>query len=282
MYGDQARGTITEDTPLDVRKGWDYAESKHAAEQIVLEAAAKGLPAVVLRIAVVYGPHNLTIVARPLRHLMEGRLFLIECKDVPSNTIYIDNLCEAIRRSLDGGPELNGQTFVLSDDDGYTWGEYFGYFASQLGATIHYPARVASSGAAAAEPSMLSRWLRGTRDLVLSSEVKQLAKRVYLSEPWGTPARWGLETFPNAAERLKRMIRPEEGFIYRPNPVEDAQLPPFTMDPITARVISDKARRMLEFTPVVSRARAMELTFAWARFARIVPSPAAEEIGAPR
>ena len=55
-------GTITEDTPIRPKKGWDYAESKYAAEQIVLEAAARGLPASFFALAVVYGPHNLTIV----------------------------------------------------------------------------------------------------------------------------------------------------------------------------------------------------------------------------
>src|SRR5436309_530328 len=37
LYGDQAAGVITEDTAIRPRKGWDYAESKYAAEQIVLE-----------------------------------------------------------------------------------------------------------------------------------------------------------------------------------------------------------------------------------------------------
>jgi len=69
VYGERVDGTITEETPVNPKKGWDYAESKHAAEQIVLEAAAKGLPAVILRVAVVYGPHNMTIVTRPLEQL---------------------------------------------------------------------------------------------------------------------------------------------------------------------------------------------------------------------
>ena len=50
---------------------------KYAAEQIVLEAAARGLPAVVLRVAVVYGPHNMTVVTRPLEQLFDfGDIFV--------------------------------------------------------------------------------------------------------------------------------------------------------------------------------------------------------------
>jgi predicted dehydrogenase/nucleoside-diphosphate-sugar epimerase len=279
LYGDQVTGTITEETPARPKKGWDYAESKYEAEQIVLEAAARGLQVVVLRVAVVYGPHNMTITARPLQHLVKDRLFLADCRDVPSNTIYIDNLCAGIQRALDGGPELNGQTFLLSDDDGCTWGEYFGYFADQIGASVHHIAKT-NSAAAAPPPSLPRRWLRSTRELVTSSEVKALAKRIYLADPWGTPVRWGIDRFPQAAEKLKRLVRPEEGFVYRPNPVAAEQLPPFTVDPIAARVSTDKARRLLGFEPVVARRRAMDLTLAWARHARIVPtSVSREEIG---
>jgi predicted dehydrogenase/nucleoside-diphosphate-sugar epimerase len=275
LYGNDVKGVITEDTPARPTKGWDYSESKYAAEQIVLEAAARGLPAVVLRVAVVYGPHNLTIVARPLQHLAKNRLTLVDCDDVPCNTIYVDNLCFGIERSLDAGADANGQIFLLSDDDGYTWGEYFGYFADRLGSTLQRAAKQPPAPVTAG-PSLLSRWLRGTRDLVTSSEVKALAKRVYQSDPWGAPARWGVETFPNAVRKVAAIVRPEEPFIYRPNPEPVGHGDMFTVDPIAARVNAEKAARVLGFKPLVSRSRAMALTLDWARYARIVPAAAHE------
>jgi predicted dehydrogenase/nucleoside-diphosphate-sugar epimerase len=282
LYGDRVTGTITEDTPPQPKKGWDYAESKLAAEQVVLEAAAKGLPAVILRVAVVYGPYNMTITTRPLQHLAKDKLVLVDCRDVASNTIYVDNLCAGIQLALDRAPELAGQTFLLSDDDGCSWGDYFGYFAYALGASIqHVPARE-PSGPSAAPASLLTRWARSTRDLVLSSEVKALARRIYLSDPWGTPARWGIDRFPGAAHRLKNLIRPDEGFVYRPNPPRTDDLSPFVVDPIHARVSVDKARRLLGFESVVPRDRAMALTLAWARYARIVPEAARPAIAPAR
>ncbi|MCU1382487.1 MAG: NAD-dependent epimerase/dehydratase [Acidobacteria bacterium] len=284
LYGDRVNGVITEETPAQPKKGWDYAESKYAAEQIVLEAAAKGLPAVILRVAVVYGPHNMTITARPLEHLVKDRLFLADCDTVPSNTIYVDNLCHGIQLALDGGPEINGQTFLLTDDDGYTWGEYFGYFADRLGATVHHvPKPAGQTGAAsAAAPSLPARWLRSTRDVIMSSETKALARRIYLADPWGTPVRWGIARFPAAAEKVKRLIRPEEGMVYRPNPVATDELPPFTVDPIDARVSAEKAARVLGYQPLIARPRAMELTLAWARHARLVPDLSRDAIAAGR
>jgi predicted dehydrogenase/nucleoside-diphosphate-sugar epimerase len=280
LYGDEVTGTITEDTPIHPKTEWDYAQSKHAAEQIVLEAAGRGLPAIVHRVAVVYGPHNLTIVARPLQQLAHNQLVLVDCDDVASNTIYVDNLCEAIACSLRAGTSANGQIFLLSDDDGFTWGQYFGYFAAAIGADIQHRPRQPKSAVAAEPPSTLRRWTRDTKDLLLSTEVKALAKRIYNSNPWGVPGRWFVETFPGAVRRIARAIRPEEPFIYTPQ--APASQPPdmFVVDPVRARVSAEKAARVLGFQPVVPRYRAMELTLAWARHARIVPAVARDEVAA--
>jgi nucleoside-diphosphate-sugar epimerase len=278
IYGDPTTGALTEQTPVNPESGSDYAESKYAAEKIVLEAAARGLPAIVLRITPVYGPHNMTVVTRPLQHLVQDRLFLVDCRDVPSNTIYIDNLCHGIQLALDAPSHLNGEIFILSDDDGFTWGDYFSYFADQIGANLHHvPRDEVGKGATAASAPTLSRWLGSTRHLITSSEAKALARRIYLSEPWGTPARWFVDRFPRAAGRLKRVVRTEAAFVYRPRPVVQGDTAPFRLTPISARVSTDKARRVLGFEPIVPRLRAMELTLAWARYARILPDAAYEE-----
>lgn len=278
VYGDQATGIITEDTPTNPKKGWDYAESKYAAEQIVLEAASRGLPAIVLRIAVVFGPHNMTVVARPLEHLVQGKLQLVECQDAASNTIYVDNLCHGIELALDAPPEVNGQTFVLTDAEDLTWGQYYEWFASRIGAEVHHVEKRTVRSEARTPPGGLRRWFGSTRELVTSPELKALAKRVYASEPWGTPVRWFIDSFPEAAARMKDWVSPPEAFIYRPNPAPASALRPFRVDPITARVNSDKARRLLRFEPILSRERAMELTLAWARDARIVPGSVHDEV----
>ncbi len=282
LYGDKPTGTITEDTPIQPKKGWDYAESKNAAEQIVLDAVSRGLPALSLRVSVVYGPHNLTIVTRPLQHLAENRLVLVECRDVPSNTIYVDNLCQGIERALAAGADVNGQIFLLSDDDGFTWGDYFGYFADRMGAQVQHVSKQPPQVDTAASSSRLRQWSRNTLDLATSSEVKALARRIYQSDPWGIPARWGVNTFPNAVRKLASIIRPEEAFIYRPNPAPVQETSVFTVDPIAAAVSARKAARILGFQPVVSRQRAMELTLAWARHARIVRAATTDGVGAAR
>jgi predicted dehydrogenase/nucleoside-diphosphate-sugar epimerase len=271
LYGDAVTGTITEDTPARPKKGWDYAESKLAAEDIVRHAGARGLEVVILRIAVVYGPFNMTVTVRPLEALADGRLVLVECADVPSNTIYVDNLCGGIQGALEAPSSVSGETFLLSDDDGCTWGDYFGFFADHLGRPLRHEAKTQHTRPPKVESSKLGRWFDSTRDVIVSAETKALAKKVFNSDPWGTPARWFIDRFPGPTSRLKQWIKPETGFIFQPAP-RASTASPFVVDPIHASVSAEKARRMLGFEPVVTRERALALTLDWARFARVVPS----------
>jgi hypothetical protein len=116
------------------------------------------------------------------------------------------------------------------------------------------------------------------QDLLLSAETKGLAK-ASTTDPWGTPARWGVETFPGAVAWLKERIRPDEAFVYRPNP-PSPEPTRFTVDPIGARVSTEKAQRMIGFRALIAREQAMELTLHWARYARVVPHTARAEMAA--
>jgi nucleoside-diphosphate-sugar epimerase len=232
----------------------------------------------VLRIGVVYGAHNPTIVQRPLEHLVHGRLFLVECVDVPSNTIYVDNVCHGIRLALEADQSLNGETLLLSDDDGYTWGDYFGYFADHIGAKLQHVTK--SSSKRSLPRPRLQRWLVSTRELVTSPELKGFVRRAYSSDPWGAPARWVVDTFPGGVHWLRDRLAPEQPFVYRPQVPAEEDTSPFLVDPIAAQVSTDKARRLIGFDSVVPRPRAMELTLAWARYARIVPSSTLENVEA--
>jgi hypothetical protein len=115
---------------------------------------------------------------------------------------------------------------------------------------------------------------------MVSEDAGSSGKRIYQSDPWGIQARWGVKMFPNAVRKLASVIRPEEAFVYRPNPAPTEDAGVFTVDPIAAGVGARKAARMLGFQPVVSRQRAMELTLAWARHARIVPAATRDEVKA--
>ena len=62
---------------------------------------ARGLRAISLRPARIYGPFSRTFTVRPLQALREGRLVLSGDADSPSNMVYVDNVVEAILKALE-------------------------------------------------------------------------------------------------------------------------------------------------------------------------------------
>src|SRR5262249_23716402 len=130
VHDSRHEGTIDETTPVAPPRGDWYGRTKAQAEEAVRAEDGRGLSAVVLRPGIVYGPYGFTFVINPLRALAAGRLVLEDSADTPANTVFVDNVVEAIVCGLEAdGAAFRGQAFPLSDGDGCTWGEYFDFFA---------------------------------------------------------------------------------------------------------------------------------------------------------
>ena len=75
----------------------------------------RGLCAVTLRLANVYGPFSTIFITRPVEHLAKGRLVLVgPAGSIPSSTVYVDTVVEAITRALEA-PADRGQGRVVHD-----------------------------------------------------------------------------------------------------------------------------------------------------------------------
>lgn len=262
--------SIDESTPVAPRSGGVYGQTKAKAERAVLRAASQGLPAVVLRPGCVYGPFGHTFVVNPVRALAEGRLVLEGSAETPANTVYVDNLVEAIVRALEAPPEaVRGEVFTISDGDACTWQEYYGFFADRLGVTV----RVAPPAPPSRRPwrpfRFFSAWGRGMRDLVVSVESKALLKKILQTDPIGRIPRLILEGVPDLERWLRRCFGMDRPSLYRranaPAPAEPLR--------ITGRlgcICIDKARRILKYEPIVTPTKALELTWEWVQHARII------------
>jgi predicted dehydrogenase/nucleoside-diphosphate-sugar epimerase len=263
-------GFLDEETPVAPRAGGVYGRTKAEAEAAVLRAARQGLPAVILRPGCVYGPYGHTFVVNPLRALAEGRLVLHGCADAPANTLYVDNLVEAIVRALEAPAEaVRGEVFTLSDPDGGTWGEYYDYFARQLRVSVRTAPLPPTPRRRFRPFGWLTAWGRGVAQVVASAESKALMKKALKTDPIGRGPRWLLERFPGVEAFLRRCFGMDKPTVYRrPDPAASAQ--PFVVTGRPACVRSDKARKVLGYAPVVPRDKALELTLEWARYARIV------------
>ena len=274
VYGDDSAmtGTIDETTQVLPIKGSEYGESKQQAEQAIQQVVARGLSAIILRPARVYGPFSRIFINRPIEAISQGRFRWLGNPDVPADMVYVDNVVDAIVRSL-AAPEdaARGDVFTISDGDDLTWRELYQFFADGLGIPLdapiyHRPPAV--SGFASAWWNPLA-WARAAKTVITSSEFKSLGRRVLQTNPVGTLPRWALARFPSL-ERLARRVVGADGSlpVYRRQPERVSEW--VEMGSGGALVSIAKARRLLGYDPPVKRERALELTLDWIKHARLV------------
>ncbi len=95
-----------------------YPETKALAEQKVIQAAQKGLPAIILRPHLIWGPGDNHLVPGILNRA--GKLKRIGNKNDLVDTIYVDNAAMAhvlAALALEEKPDLSGNVYFISQDD---------------------------------------------------------------------------------------------------------------------------------------------------------------------
>lgn len=113
------------------RTGIPYCDGKIDAEWEAIRVAADyGLPLVIVRPTVVFGPWG-THDALAVRLLRERRLVLVDGARGRFNGIYIDNLVDALIGALKSR-QAPGHIFHLSDDDLITWRQFLEAHARAL------------------------------------------------------------------------------------------------------------------------------------------------------
>lgn len=131
VYGN-VQGTINEEFPC-VSMGNEYADSKIAAENLCREFAEKGLPVLILRPSIVYGPFCDPFTVKIAQRLLAGTLG--EMKNGGNgvcNLTYVDDLVYCIFRSL-WNDRSAMETFNVNGPDKVTWNDYFRGFSEALG-----------------------------------------------------------------------------------------------------------------------------------------------------
>jgi len=274
IYGDDLHmtGTIDESTPVRPTKGSEYGESKAAAERAVLAAASRGLAAVVLRPARVYGPNSRIFINRPVQAIAKRQFRFLGSPDVPADMVYVDNVVEAIVRSLEAPASAGrGEIYTISEGNPITWRAFYEYFAERLGITLDAPVVDRDRAQEGLDASWWSpmAWIGGTKQVITSPEFKSLGRRILNTPPLGSLPKWMLETFPSV-ERLARRLVGADGSlpVYRRTPREATEW--VEMGSGGALVSIDKARRLLGYDPPISMPQGLDLTWQWLEHARLV------------
>lgn len=131
VYGDVS-GEITEDTPFSYT-GNEYNKTKIDAEKACWEYFEKGLPIIVIRPSIVYGPFSKNWTVRFAEMFLKDEWGIYESYGGGfCNLVYIDDLVGAILTALDNDKAI-GQAFNVVGPDIITWNEYFEKFNEKMG-----------------------------------------------------------------------------------------------------------------------------------------------------
>jgi nucleoside-diphosphate-sugar epimerase len=111
------------------RYGESYCDAKAEEEEIVRDAIkSRGLPAVILRPTIVYGPGG-SFVESILKNARNGRVSLVDEGRGVCNAVYIDDVCDAIEAALTA-PNAVGSAVFINGDHAVSWREFALAFAS--------------------------------------------------------------------------------------------------------------------------------------------------------
>lgn len=124
VYGRQAYDepafSRREDAPFGPLEEHDYyARSKRLAEEAVRAEFALGLPAVILRPCVVYGPGDRLFLPRLARLARSGWMPRVGSGELPLAMVHAESVAEAARRALSAGGAV-GRIYNVTSDGSVT------------------------------------------------------------------------------------------------------------------------------------------------------------------
>ncbi|HEX2099074.1 MAG TPA: NAD(P)-dependent oxidoreductase [Candidatus Synoicihabitans sp.] len=132
VHGQAPAPGTTDATPLRTDHALDYNNAKVRAEQsFFAEAARARLQAFALRPGVVFGPRSRWI-ADLAKDLRDGTAWLYRGGDGICNSIYVDNLVDAIDVAL-RAPAGAAGAYLVGDSETVTWREFYLPVAAKLG-----------------------------------------------------------------------------------------------------------------------------------------------------
>ena len=256
VYNQDVLPGTTEDTPLPREAATGYNAGKIAADAAVRDLRRKGRTEVVfLMPSVVFGPRS-QWVSGVAEQFLDGTAYLLDDGRGICNTIYIDNLVEAIRCAM-VAERVDGEAFFVSDADVVTWAEFYAPILSAFGAS--------------------TRDVHALHDPTLPRETRSEIMRLRLQALMETT------TLQRVKPHIPRgMIKAYKTLLVQPLTARsagpDLYTPPAAPGPrialdlallqkCTYKLPNDKAARLLGYTPPVSFAEGMRRSVGWLGFA---------------
>jgi nucleoside-diphosphate-sugar epimerase len=261
-------GTETEDAPT-LATGNGYCDNKARAERSVLRFFKQGLPAVILRPSIVYGPYS-AWSTRLVDDLRNQRVAFIDGGRGACNTTYVENLIDAVFLSLENDAAL-GQTFFITDGECITWGDFI---RAHIAMMNPQPKVGDISGEVIVDyyrrrPGIVMGSLKASGRALRSRELRQLLMQVPVTEKALTRVWAWMASLP---EERRERLRARLGV--RRQPVGKQGAETFMPDETTLATQTgtvffriDRARQVLGFEPRVPFRQGINVVEQWLRYA---------------
>ncbi|HXH82454.1 MAG TPA: NAD-dependent epimerase/dehydratase family protein [Candidatus Tectomicrobia bacterium] len=204
VHGDVKRWPADESAPIAPEDY--YQRTKYEGERVVHEFVARGVPAVILRPAAIYGPGDPERFLMLFRRVRTGRFPMFGDGRVHYHPLYIDNLVDAFRLAAQSD-RGRGEAYLVADEHFYTLNDLVTAIGEALGIRVvirHYPFRPLWLAALAcelaylplpAEPPLFRRrvdWFRQNRAFDITRARLELGyqPKVALREGLAATAAW--------------------------------------------------------------------------------------------
>ncbi len=260
VHGNIPEPGTTDTTDLLDYQPFEYNVSKVMAERRLREVYARGeCEVVTLRPCIVYGPRSKWWTAQIAEDILKGRAYLLDGGTGICNTVYVDNLMEAMLAAALEAPQVAFQEYLITDGERVTWWDLYNSVAEALGIgmdRVHMlEAAPIWQAAALREPAMIA----------------QATGKPYPPEDGGL-----LQSIRKAAARVLPLGR-SNGHAAVPPPTQEPKdegqgvLQPdwetASLQLCQVQLPIDKARKELNYNPSIKFAEAVRLTGEWLRFA---------------
>jgi nucleoside-diphosphate-sugar epimerase len=132
VYEPLPDGDVDETTPARP-DNWEYAETKRAIEQMLLQFGAEtGLPVVVLQPTCIYGPYSFPWTIHPIQQVCSGRVVLPDEGEGWCNSVYVDDVVDAMLLATLREDAI-GERFLITGPAPITWREFYAAFERAAG-----------------------------------------------------------------------------------------------------------------------------------------------------
>jgi nucleoside-diphosphate-sugar epimerase len=111
--------------------GHEYSNLKAEAETVVQRAIGDGLPAVILRPTIVYGPYGPFVTSIVEAARGRGVFTMLDEGRGICNAVYVDDVCDAILAAIETEQGV-GSAFFITADNAVTWREFNLAFAQMV------------------------------------------------------------------------------------------------------------------------------------------------------